>query len=188
MRRFERPALLISAALGLALGACDRAAEPEANKVSRAAAAEPATIPLKGPGGEAMGEVTVSEDPTGVTLRIAASGLSPGAHGVHLHSVGMCDGAKFESAGPHWNPTGKQHGRDNPAGAHSGDLANLMVGADGSGSSLLLVAGARLGEGAATLADADGTALVIHAKPDDYKTDPSGASGDRVACAVVAAK
>jgi Cu-Zn family superoxide dismutase len=124
-----------------------------------------------------------------VTLRIDAAGLPAGMHGAHLHTVGKCEGPKFTSAGGHWNPTGKQHGHQNPAGYHTGDLGNLGVGADGKLTAGLLVPGARLssngvGDGPVLL-DADGAALVIHAAQDDEKTDPSGNSGDRIACAVL---
>jgi Cu-Zn family superoxide dismutase len=98
----------------------------------------------------------------------------------------MCDGPKFESAGAHWNPQSKQHGRDNPMGAHLGDLANMDAADGAEASSSYLVAGVTMGGTGNALADADGTSLVIHAKADDYKTDPSGNSGDRVACAVLA--
>jgi Cu-Zn family superoxide dismutase len=91
--------------------------------------------------------------------------------------VGQCDGPDFKSAGPHWNPAGRQHGHDNPLGAHLGDLPNLSVGSDGRGTASFTVDG--------DMADADGTSLVIHADPDDNKTDPSGNSGARIACAVL---
>ena len=97
---------------------------------------------------------------------------------MHIHQVGRCDGPGFESAGPHWNPTGRQHGRLNPAGRHAGDLGNLQVLADGSVS--VEVAGPN-----ASVFDADGAALVIHAQKDDERTDPSGNSGARIACAVL---
>ena len=193
MTRISLPTMTL-AICGLALAACSREAAPpiEANladanvaKANAVVAAAPQTFALTGGDGAAMGNVTLSEDPTGVTIKIDASGLPAGAHGVHLHENGLCEGPKFASAGGHWNPGGKQHGRDNPAGAHLGDLANLEVAAGGSGSTSFLVAGVTI-SGAGGLADADGTALVIHAKADDYKTDPSGDSGDRIACAVVA--
>jgi Cu-Zn family superoxide dismutase len=108
---------------------------------------------------------------------------------VHLHAVGSCEAPKFTSAGPHWNPTTKQHGHLNPNGYHMGDLGNLGVGADGVLTAGLLVPGARLrtdnnGDGPVLL-DGDGAALVFHAAADDEKTDPSGNSGDRIACAVL---
>jgi len=137
--------------------------------------------------GALLGTVTVSEDPSALVINVTATAMPAGVHGIHLHEKGLCDGPKFESAGAHWNPGMKQHGRDIPAGAHAGDLANLTVAADGTAKFSIPVAGVMMASGPMMLADADGTALVVHAKPDDYKTDPSGASGDRIACAVLAA-
>jgi superoxide dismutase, Cu-Zn family len=131
--------------------------------------------------GTVLGTVTVFSEPTGVILRINATGLPAGVHGVHVHAVGRCDVPKFESAGPHWNPTTRKHGHRNPAGFHMGDLGNLGVGADGKLVAGLLVPQATIGG----LRDADGAALVLHAKADDEMTDPSGNSGDRIACAVL---
>jgi len=137
--------------------------------------------------GKAIGAVEVSESENGVALRLSATGLPAGAHGVHLHASGKCEGPAFESAGEHWNPAKRQHGKDNPMGAHLGDLLNADVPASGELSMTYVIDGATMRDGANALADADGTSLVIHARADDYKTDPSGNSGDRIACAVVAA-
>ena len=115
-------------------------------------------------------------------MTIAATGLPAGVHGVHIHTTGKCDAPDFTTAGGHWNPTGKMHGSENPMGPHEGDLPNLTVGADGSGNLTFTVAGASL----ATMLDADGAAFVVHAGSDDYKTDPSGNSGGRIACGVFA--
>ena len=141
--------------------------------------------PIKGPSialvssaGASAGAVQAEPRPAGAYLRIAVQGLPPGDHGLHLHAVGRCDGPTFESAGAHWNPAGRQHGHLNPEGAHLGDLPNLTVSANGHGAINFLVAG--------QVGDADGTSLVVHARPDDYRTDPSGNSGDRIACAVLA--
>lgn len=133
-------------------------------------------------GGAPVGTAAVLEGQGGVTLVVTADGVPPGTHGVHLHAVGRCDGPDFKSAGPHWNPAGKQHGRDNPLGAHLGDLPNFEVTGLTEASLTFPIGGLSL----ASLADDDGTSLVIHAKPDDYRTDPSGNSGDRIACAVLA--
>lgn len=141
---------------------------------------------LKTADGKDVGTVTASADTNGVTFTVDGRMMPPGPHGIHIHSVGKCEGPKFETAGPHWNPTGKQHGRDNPAGAHEGDLPNLNVGAGGTGTLTFKVPGATL-NGPMGLLDADGAAFVVHAKADDYRTDPSGASGDRIACGVFAA-
>jgi Cu-Zn family superoxide dismutase len=142
---------------------------------------------LAGANGAALGNVSISEDAGGTTFAVDVREMPVGTHGIHLHEKGMCDAPAFQSAGGHWNPGMKKHGRDNPQGAHLGDLANLKVGTDGTANASFPLAGARMASGATMLADVDGTALVIHAKPDDYKTDPSGASGDRIACAVIAA-
>jgi Cu-Zn family superoxide dismutase len=143
--------------------------------------------PVEGPSvalvsgaGASIGAVQAEPRAAGIYLRIAAEGLSPGEHGLHLHAVGRCDGPSFESAGAHWNPSGRQHGHLNPQGPHAGDLPNLTASANGRGAINFLITGG-------SLADADGTSLVIHAQPDDYRTDPSGNSGGRIACAVVAA-
>jgi Cu-Zn family superoxide dismutase len=175
--------MLLLALPALALVACNQ--EPTAPSDTNEAASTPvaATSPpvnlLKADGAPG-GSVTLEDSASGVGVTIAAAGLSPGLHGIHLHAVGKCEGPKFESAGAHWNPTGRQHGRDNPAGAHLGDLDNIEIGADGGGNSALSIEATQM-----AIADADGTSLVIHAQADDYKTDPSGNSGDRIACAVI---
>jgi Cu-Zn family superoxide dismutase len=102
--------------------------------------------------------------------------------------VGACDPPTFTSAGGHFNPLGKQHGSLNPQGAHAGDLANLFVGTDGKGYLETSASQVTLGAGAASLLDANGSALIIHAAPDDFRTDPTGNSGARIACGVIATK
>jgi Cu-Zn family superoxide dismutase len=137
-----------------------------------------------------IGEVQVLDDQSGSRIHIEASGLPPGVHGVHLHAVGRCDGADFAAAGPHWNPTHRLHGHDNRAGYHKGDLGNVMVGADGAIDTELIATDVRLlaapGTRGLSISDKDGTSLIIHALQDDERTDPSGNSGERIACAVVA--
>lgn len=131
--------------------------------------------------GTGRGTAQIVEGAGYLTVSVQAQGLPEGAHGIHIHATGRCDAPDFTSAGPHWNPTSRKHGRDNPDGAHHGDLPNLEVGADGRGSLRFRVSSARLSE----LLDADGAALVVHANADDYKSDPSGNSGGRVACGVI---
>ena len=137
--------------------------------------------------GSVAGTVSIYPQAQGVLLRINASGLPAGEHGVHIHTTGRCDPPSFESAGGHWNPTNNQHGHRNPQGAHLGDLGNLGVGADGRLVAGLLVPGAALWAGGErpALRDADGAALMIHAGADDQVSDPSGNSGSRIACAVL---
>ena len=136
------------------------------------------TIALVNGAGASTGAVQVEPRSGGANLRIAVQGLPPGEHGLHLHAFGRCDPPGFQSAGDHWNPEGRRHGHLNPQGPHLGDLPNLTVSANGHGAINFRIAG--------LIGDADGTALVVHASPDDYQTDPSGNSGDRIACAVVA--
>jgi Cu-Zn family superoxide dismutase len=143
-------------------------------------------IALVDSSGQSVGTVSAWQTAGGVGVRIEASGLPHGVHGIHVHAVGRCDGPKFETAGPHWNPAQRKHGLSNPAGPHGGDLPNVTVAANGVLATIVTVPGASLeaaGDGA--LADADGAALVIHAAADDNVTDPSGNSGDRIACAIL---
>lgn len=157
----------------MALVAC--AGPAQAGEAAQAGMAVP--FPIRGPNGEPHGFVTFLSEGQHAEIKVQVQGLPPGEHGLHLHAVGRCEGPAFQSAGPHWNPAGRKHGLANPGGAHMGDLMNLSVGADGKASGTFHVG--------ADMADADGTSLVIHAKPDDYETDPSGNSGDRIACAVL---
>ena len=147
-----------------------------------------APMPLINASGQTIGSVRAWQTAGGVSFRIAASGLPHGLHGIHVHSVGRCDPPDFASAGPHWNPLGRKHGINNPAGPHAGDLPNVEVAANGVLGTTVTLPGANLLGAAGTpgaLLDADGAAIVIHAASDDYKTDPSGNSGARIACAVI---
>ncbi|GAA4014398.1 superoxide dismutase family protein [Sphingomonas swuensis] len=138
-------------------------------------------LPLIGSSGQAIGTVRMWETPGAVSFRVEANGLSVGRKGLHVHSVGRCVGPAFTSAGGHWNPASRKHGLANPAGPHAGDLPNVPVAANGALRETVVLNGASL----ATLRDGDGSALVLHAGEDDNVTDPSGNSGDRVACAVI---
>ncbi|WP_396201720.1 superoxide dismutase family protein [Gemmatimonas sp.] len=134
--------------------------------------------------GRELGVLTFADAGAAISVTGTLRGLAPGVHGVHLHAVGRCDGPDFASAGAHWSPTPKQHGRANPDGQHHGDLMNLTVGADSSVVvKMSTPAGSLRGEH--PLLDADGAAIVIHATTDDYKTAPSGNSGARIACGMV---
>lgn len=159
-----------------ALGGCTTPGESSARKIAAA------TLYLAdgAPAGTAV--LTASADR--LTLAVNVTGLSAGVRGAHLHMAGKCEGPGFASAGGHLNPAGHQHGIDNPAGSHLGDLPNLVVDGKGRGT-LTAQIGASAGEAEAALFDADGTAIVVHAAPDDYKTDPSGNSGARIACGVL---
>ena len=136
--------------------------------------------------GAKIGEVTLRQEKKGVLFVVSAHGLAPGIHGVHVHAIGKCEGPDFTSSGGHFMLPGEEHGFKNPKGPHLGDLPNLIVKADGTGRLHYLNKRLTLGEGANSLRKAGGTALVIHAGPDDEMSNPSGNSGGRVGCAVLA--
>ena len=140
---------------------------------------------LKDKDGKTVGTATLTQTAAGVQVAVTAEGLTPGAHGFHVHAVGTCTPPDFTSAGGHFNPDGKQHGLQNPAGAHVGDMPNLVADAAGKASATGVAQRATLASGATSLFDADGSAVVIHANADDDKTDPTGNAGGRVACGVV---
>lgn len=135
--------------------------------------------------GQKIGTATLSPSSGGVRIDVDVSQLTPGTHGIHIHSVGKCEGPDFKTAGAHFDPAGKKHGKDNPEGPHNGDLPNLEVGADGHATVSILDANVSLGDGPNSLFQPGGTSIVIHAGPDDYKTDPAGNSGARIACGVI---
>ena len=121
----------------------------------------------------------------GVKIEVNVSQLPPGKHGIHIHAVGKCEGPAFTTAGGHLNPDAKKHGKENPEGPHVGDLLNLEVKANGTAKTTLLDTMVTLGDGPNSVFHEGGTAIVIHEKEDDYKTDPAGNSGARIACGVI---
>ena len=136
--------------------------------------------------GQVMGDARVSQEPEGTRVIVDMKGLPAGTYAVHLHSTGKCEGPEFTSAGGHFNPAMKQHGMMNPAGSHAGDLPNIVVADDRRGRLDAVKAGLRMADGDTPLIDIDGAAVVVHAAPDDYKTDPAGNAGTRIACGVLA--
>lgn len=146
---------------------------------------ETASATLATTEGKALGSVALTQLSDGVLVKTSISGMQPGSYGFHLHTVGVCEAPAFATAGGHWNPTAHKHGKDSPEGPHMGDLPNIAVGADGNGTIEYKIAGAMLAGGDHPLLDADGASAMLHAGPDDYKSDPAGNSGARIACGVV---
>jgi len=142
-------------------------------------------VELKDAQGKDVGTIVIWDQASGVALEVQLHDLSPGEHAIHFHQVPKCEAPDFKSAGGHFNPESKKHGFENPEGHHAGDMKNFMVKADGTTAKVHLEdSDVTLKAGPHSLLT-NGAAIVVHAKADDYKTDPSGNSGDRVACGVI---
>jgi Cu-Zn family superoxide dismutase len=190
MNRFVVVSLIVVGAAG-----CSRTTSvgsPAPGPVAAPAAPPSAPIPIQATASlidaasKNIGTVNFTDTPAGLLVIGTVSGLGIGTHGIHLHTVGMCEPSGFSSAGGHFNPTGAKHGFRNPAGHHAGDIPNIVTQAAGKHGFQFIVTGVRLtGDGG--LLDADGASIVIHSVADDYMTDPSGNSGARLACGVIKA-
>jgi Cu-Zn family superoxide dismutase len=139
---------------------------------------------LKDRSGGEIGEATLRDTPNGVLVSLSLEGAPPGKHALHIHETGQCE-PPFRSAGGHFAPDGRSHGFLDPQGPHAGDLPNITVPDTGRLQIEVLAPRVTLTEGAHRLLDADGAALVIHQGADDYRTDPAGAAGERIACGVI---
>ena len=135
--------------------------------------------------GKVVGTAQLKVVNEGVQVSEQVTGIPAGTYAFHIHSVGKCEAPTFESAGAHFNPGGKKHGLMNPEGPHAGDLPNITVGSDGKGNAKVVNTHFTLGEGANSVFHSGGTAVVIHEKADDGKTDPAGGAGRRIACGVI---
>ena len=157
-----------------------------AASLSAPALAQNATASFIDASGKDVGSATLTQTPNGVLIALDLRDLPAGEHAFHVHQKGVCDAAaKFTSAGGHFEPAGKKHGYMTEGGPHSGDMPNQFVAKDGSLRANVFNSAVTLGSGANSLFGTDGTALVIHAKADDYKSQPAGDAGDRIACGVI---
>lgn len=148
--------------------------------------ADPPHIGVVNAEGDEIGTAVIQQTPGGVLISVAVEGLPSGEHGFHIHEKGECDPAQgFKTAGGHFAPRSRQHGLKVVAGPHAGDMPNQFAGNDGTMRAEVLNPNVTLETGLGSLVDADGSALIIHAGADDYMTQPTGAAGGRLACAVV---
>ncbi len=172
--------LLTIAALALLAPALAKDKDKDKNK-----APKPIKISLQNGSGKNVGSATLSQVANGVKISLNLHDLTPGEHAIHVHQNAKCDVPDFKTAGPHFNPDNKKHGLQNPEGPHAGDIVNFTADSKGRSKATVTATGVTLTDGPHSVFTGAGTSLVVHAKGDDGRTDPSGNSGDRVACGLV---